>query len=143
MQLMPEGITENELYKTLRTPLTRVFDPKDRGDLPIGNGSYSNPVLIANLPVDPEMPGLRKIERDSLPVIDDSWFHQFQARMLVEFYKLQRMVGIGGNNEIEEEKLVQVDRGTFRTGLATDTSILTEGSIEAKLRKPCYQDCTM
>jgi len=28
MQLMPEGITENELYKTLRTPLTRVFDPK-------------------------------------------------------------------------------------------------------------------
>jgi len=30
--------------------------------------------------------------------------------MLVEFYKLQRMVGIGGNNEIEEEKLVQVDR---------------------------------
>ena len=25
---MPEGITENELYKTLRTPLTRVFDPK-------------------------------------------------------------------------------------------------------------------
>ena len=57
----------------------------------------------------------RKIERDSLPVIDDSWFHQFQAKMLVEFYKLQRAVGIGSNNEIEEEKLVQVDRDWARS----------------------------
>ena len=57
----------------------------------------------------------RKIERDSLPVIDDSWFHQFQAKMLLEFYKLQRAVGIGGNSEIEEEKLVQVDRDWARS----------------------------
>ena len=57
----------------------------------------------------------RKIERDSLPVIDDSWFHQFQAKMLLEFYKLQRAVGIGGNSEIEEEKLVQLDRDWARS----------------------------
>ncbi|CAG5089365.1 Oidioi.mRNA.OKI2018_I69.PAR.g12187.t1.cds [Oikopleura dioica] len=83
---------------------------KDRASLPIGNGSYLNPVLIGNLPADTEMPGLRKIERESLPVIDDSWFHQVQSRLLVEFYKLQNALGIGDNKGMDEEKLLQVER---------------------------------
>ena len=52
----------------------------------------------------------RKIERESLPVIDDSWFHQVQSRLLVEFYKLQNALGIGDDKGMDEEKLLQVER---------------------------------